>query len=177
MGFKKGHSFPTSAGFSNSSGKVQAVKGYTRSRPKSDGVKGAAKMADGGMLAQLANKIALTGRAPPQRIPGPTSSPKTPPGPPVKRPFPGPMSSPKTPPGSMPRTLVRPVKGIQPVRGGMAAYADGGKVEKVGDQGNAVTQRPPIAEVDRDYGGRSPLRPGFKKGGKAFSRSPMFGKK
>lgn len=59
-------------------------------------------------------------------------------------------------------------------------YAKGGfvkegyqpKVERVGDSGHATVHRnKPTTSLDQESGGRSPLRPGFKKGGKAH----MFG--
>lgn len=87
-------------------------------------------------------------------------------------------------------------------------YAGGGfvmKSETIGDQGNSAVKRgnPPTAEADKDYGGNSPLRTGYKKGGvtksaarsiaksevaahvakpapkghRGFSKTPMFGKK
>jgi hypothetical protein len=59
-------------------------------------------------------------------------------------------------------------------------YASGGfvkegyqpKVEKIGDSGHATTLRNrPSTNLDQESGGKTPLRPGFKKGGKA----KMFG--
>ncbi len=55
-------------------------------------------------------------------------------------------------------------------------YATGGfvkegyqpKVEQVGDSGHATVQRSkPTTNLDQESGGKTPLRPGFKKGGKA----------
>jgi hypothetical protein len=55
-------------------------------------------------------------------------------------------------------------------------YASGGfvkegyqpKVEKVGDSGHATTLRSqPSTNLDQETGGKTPLRPGYKKGGKA----------
>lgn len=82
---------------------------------------------------------------------------------PPQRPLPAPpraMSSPKTPPRTQ-------------------AYAGGGYVtETIGDQGNAAVKRgnPPIVESDKQYGGKSPLNVGYKTGGRAFNRTPKFGK-
>lgn len=48
------------------------------------------------------------------------------------------------------------------------AKAKGGPVtQTVGDQGNSATQRgnPPITTLDEQHGGKTPLRPGFAKGG------------
>lgn len=48
------------------------------------------------------------------------------------------------------------------------AFADGGYVSKtVGDTGSALVRRArPYTEEDRESGGKTPLRPGFKNGGK-----------
>ena len=76
---KSGHHFPSGHGFTNSTGKVQAVKGYTRAVPKK---------AVGGMVQPV-------GRSGPKMIPQVQPS--------VKAPF-RPGSSPKTPPASIPRS-------------------------------------------------------------------------
>ncbi len=185
---KKGFHFPASAGFKNSSGGVQNVSGYTRAVPKK---------AVGGMVRNV------VGRSGPKMIP--QVQPKVPM---------TPRSSPKTPPQQIRQAPVmrvpRPIKGR-----GALAYAQGGfvkqgdgtmKTDTIGDQGNAVVLRgkPSFAEVDKEYGGKGPLRSGYKTGGavskgdvkkiaasainrhvgapapkghKGFSKVPMFGKR
>lgn len=47
-----------------------------------------------------------------------------------------------------------------------AKFAEGGSV------GHAATQRDqPTSELDVEYGGKTPLRPGFKKGGRPIKRA------
>ncbi len=173
---KSGHSFPARQGFTSSTGKTQSVKGYTRAVPKK---------AIGGFMP------APAGVAGPSRVL---------PAPPAKMPM-QPMSSPKTPPMQIRQApIMRQAapfpRSVQPVRGrGTLAYADGGfvkegdgtmKTETIGDQGNAVVKRgkPAYTEADAEYGGTSPLRTGYKKGGSikkkgspTFNKAPLFGKK
>jgi hypothetical protein len=186
---KKGFHFPASAGFKNSSGGVQNVSGYTRAVPKK---------ATGGMVRNA------VGRSGPKIIP--QAQPE------VEVPMTS-RSSPKMPPQQIRQAPVVLVP--RPIRGGALAYAQGGfvkqgdgtmKIDKIGDQGNAVVKRgdPPFAEVDKEYGGKGPLRSGYKTGGavskgdvkkiaasainrhvgapapkghKGFSKVPMFGKR
>jgi hypothetical protein len=165
---KSGHHFPSKAGFTHSSGNVQNVKGYTRSKP--------VKKAIGG----------------PMGLPGPTSGPKM--LPPV-RPLPPAgvanpnrvLPSPAGPGGSMAPLIRQAVAargrpGIRPVGGGaLSRFAEGGAVrrmgdgtmttEEIGDQGNSVVvRREPVTEFDKDYGGKGPLRTGYRKGGKTRKR-------
>lgn len=159
---KKGHHFPSSQGFTGSSGTKQVVRGYTRAKP--------IKKAAGGIVPRLA------GMAGPQRIPDIDT------GKPAQVPV---SSSPKIPPKSIPP--MRTVQPVRPGRGGMAQYADGGvvrqdamKTSTIGDQGNATTQRDrPTSVQDQESGGKSPLRPGYKTGGGvgSFKKGPLFGKK
>lgn len=160
---KKGFAFPTKFGFSGSTGKVQQVRGHTRRVPK--------KAIGGVMTPNLVRGAALSQARAPMR-------PLTPP------PNPGRVIAP--PPGKVPGRVLGAAPAGPPMRntgyrGPLdRAYADGGFVKTkkpisdvtIGDQGNSVTKRgnPPISEFDVDHGGRSPLRPGYKKGGKAKRR-------
>jgi len=147
---KSGHHFPAAAGFKNSSGRVQSVSGYTRAVPKK---------AVGGMVRNI------VGRSGPKMIPQVQPQPKGPV---------GPRSSPKTPPQQIRQAPIMRVS--RPVKGGALAYANGGfvkqgdgtmKTDSIGDQGNAVVLRgkPAYSEADKEYGGKTPLRTGYKKGG------------
>jgi hypothetical protein len=52
-------------------------------------------------------------------------------------------------------------------KGGRTKYAEGGSVE-----GNAATLRnQPANELDAETGGKTPLRPGFKRGGKLMRKA------
>lgn len=170
---KKGHYFPSSAGFKGSTGRVRQVKSYTQSVPRAI-VKREGPMSDadarllsrvpvqkanGGMIGALGSavrgKIAGPGgvKAPIRPVSGPKMAPQTMD---IKAPAPMLRSAPKPPPMG-------------------TAFARGGAVT-IGDQGNAAVKRgnPPITETDKSYGGKGPLTQGYSKGG--FNRKPKFGK-
>lgn len=111
---KSGHSFPSSFGFTSSSGKVRSISGYTQRVAKIH--KSASSVSR--MTGEGAKSSGVLKRAEGGAVPG----------------------------RNMDYEASRSL---------------------IGDQGNSATLRSdPATELDKDYGGTSPLRPGFKKGGK-----------
>lgn len=107
-----GHSFPSSAGFTGSSGQVSSVRSYTRKAPS-------------------------------------------------------PRERAQDAMGSLPQELSSMKSSMDAVSDRLPKrYAEGGSV------GNSATlRRDPVTEFDKDYGGKTPLRPGFKKGGQWISKA------
>jgi hypothetical protein len=161
---KSGHHFPATAGFKNSTGKMQSVSGYTRAVPK--------KSIGGPMRPAMTSGPKMIPRVQPAAIPAPRAMM----GPPVRQ---APIIRNTQP--------VRPGGALAYAEGGMVGGQTRGPVksESIGDQGRATVGRgkPAYTEADSESGGTSALRTGYKKGGSIkkgappFTKAPLFGKK
>lgn len=140
---RSGFSFPSSAGFTSSTGKTQNIS-YIRKTPH----RGKSKFADGGEVKKIPRN----------------------PNPPKKgfiesiKDYLSPKNDEPTQAGAdRQRTIDRTVDSMDHKRGGRIRKAEGGRVND-----SALTRRSePTTALDAESGGKTPLRPGYTRGGYA----------